>query len=119
MPNLQDQVSKVTISDGFLNELLRFDFTSTKKGRGHASLLIERKKKDGDQQEQIIRNQNSSLVGNAHIQFSPSNQVLHPPAGVMDVAKWHNQLTSAQKLAYQRGLQGMSGNKSEADGFNK
>ena len=51
MPNLQDQVSKVTISDGFLNELLRFDFTSTKKGRGHASLLIERKKKDGDQQE--------------------------------------------------------------------
>ena len=48
MPNLQDQVSKVGISDNYLNELLRYDFTSTKKGRGHASLLIERKKKEGD-----------------------------------------------------------------------
>ena len=46
MPNLQDQVSKVTISDGFLNELLRYDFISTKKGRGFSSLLIKRKQKN-------------------------------------------------------------------------
>ena len=34
-----------------------------------------------------------------------------------DVKKWHDQLTSKQKAAYQKGLQGISGNKSEADGF--
>ena len=35
----------------------------------------------------------------------------------MDVKKWHDQLNSKQKEAYQRGLNGMSGNKSEADGL--
>ena len=41
--NLQDQKKKLDISDDFLNDLLRYDFVSTKKGRGHSSLLINRK----------------------------------------------------------------------------
>ena len=35
----------------------------------------------------------------------------------MDTKKWYDQLTSNQKAAYQRGVQGVSGNKSEADGL--
>jgi hypothetical protein len=35
----------------------------------------------------------------------------------MDVKRWHDQLDSKKKEAYQRGLLGLSGNKSEADGF--
>ena len=33
----------------------------------------------------------------------------------MDVRKWYEQLNSKEKDAYQRGIQGLSGNKSEAD----
>ena len=48
--NLQDRKSKLAISDDFLNELLKYDFTSSKKGRGFSSLLIERQsKKDKEQ----------------------------------------------------------------------
>ena len=36
----------------------------------------------------------------------------------MDVRKWYEQLNSKEKDAYQRGIKGMSGNKSEADMFN-
>ena len=43
------------------------------------------------------------------------NDVLHAPAGVMDVRKWYEQLNSKEKDAYQRGIKGLSGNKSEAD----
>ena len=39
-PNLQDLKQKTDIDDEFLNELLKYDFTSTKKGRGFSSLLI-------------------------------------------------------------------------------
>ena len=48
--NLQDKKFKVGISDEFLNELLKYDYTSTKKGRGFSSLLIQRKNKNDNNQ---------------------------------------------------------------------
>ena len=40
-PNLQDKKLNMAVSDDFLNELLKYDFTSTKKGgRAVSSILI-------------------------------------------------------------------------------
>ena len=33
------------VDESYMNELLKYDFTSTKKGRGFTSLLVERKRK--------------------------------------------------------------------------
>ena len=44
--------------------------------------------------------------------------VLHAPADVMDVKRWYQSLTPNQQAQYQRGLHGLSGNKSEADYMN-
>lgn len=38
--NLQDKKFSMAIDEQYLNELLKYDFTSTKKGRGYSSLLI-------------------------------------------------------------------------------
>ena len=40
--NLQDNTWNVAMSEEYVNELLKYDFTSTKKGRGHRSLLVKR-----------------------------------------------------------------------------
>ena len=41
---------------------------------------------------------------------------MRPPQGVMDVKRWHDQLTPAQRAAYQRGLDSIDvrGNNSDA-----
>ena len=41
-PNLQDQKFKVGISDEFLDQMLMYDYKSSKKGRSSTSLLIQR-----------------------------------------------------------------------------
>jgi len=38
----------MAVDDEYLNELLKYDFTSTKKGRGYSSLLVQRKKNKRD-----------------------------------------------------------------------
>jgi len=43
--NLQDKKWNMALDEEYLNELLKYDFTSTKKGRGYSSLLIQRKQK--------------------------------------------------------------------------
>ena len=43
--NLQDQKFGMIVDESYMNELLKYDFTSTKKGRGFTSLLVERKRK--------------------------------------------------------------------------
>ena len=35
----------MAVDEEFLNELLKYDFVSTKKGRGNSSLLVQRKQK--------------------------------------------------------------------------
>jgi len=70
-----------------MNELLKYDFTSTKRGRGFTSLLVERKRK-------YAYNNNSNM--NVHRQEASFNQigVLKPPEGVMDVKLWYNSLSN-------------------------
>ena len=63
-PNLQDKKSKIEISDVFLNELIKYDYTSTKKGRGYSSLLIERKAKKQRDQNRPQRNTQQSFFHN-------------------------------------------------------
>ena len=81
----------MVMSEDYMNELLKYDFVSTKKGRGVSSILINRKKneKQKDYYQQVE---------------SPSG-ILRPPAGVMDIKRWHTQLTPGQKAAYQRGVE--------------
>jgi hypothetical protein len=43
-PNLQDRKVDMVVSEEYMNELLKYDFVSTKKGRGVSSILINRKK---------------------------------------------------------------------------
>lgn len=43
-PNLQDQKWNLNVDNEYINELLRYDFTSTKKGRGFTSLLVQKKR---------------------------------------------------------------------------
>ena len=31
------------VDEDYMNELLKYDFTSTKKGRGYSSLLVQKK----------------------------------------------------------------------------
>ena len=98
--NLQDQQWNMAIDEDFLNELIRHDFKSTKKGRGYTSLLVLKKPKNiGQQRQRDDRD--------PHGQQIPSNQaeVLRPPPMVMDMKRWHDQLTSKQKAAYQRGVE--------------
>ena len=38
----------MNLDDEYMNELLKYDFTSTKKGRGYSSLLVQRKKNQRD-----------------------------------------------------------------------
>ena len=115
-PNLQDKKSKIEISDEFLNELIKYDYTSTKKGRGYSSLLIERKAKKQRDQNRPQRNTQQTFFQNNQSRPNQNElQILRPPDGVMDVRKWYEQLNSKEKDAYQRGMKGLSGNKSEAD----
>ena len=103
--NLQDQKWNMAIDEDFLNELIRHDFKSTKKGRGYTSLLVLKKPKAVVQQRDDRDH---------HDQQIPSNQaeVLRPPPMVMDMKRWHDQLTSKQRAAYQRGLEA---DRAEAD----
>ena len=43
--NLQDKKFGINVDESYLNELLKYDFVSTKKGRGYTSLLVKRKLK--------------------------------------------------------------------------
>ena len=38
--NLQDKRWRMNVSEEYMNELLKYDFQSTKKGRGYSSLLV-------------------------------------------------------------------------------
>ena len=71
------------VNEDYLNELLKYDFTSTKKGRGYSSLLVQRK---------INNKMQGQMPGEQQI---PNNQaeVIYPPEGVMDVSRWYNSLT--------------------------
>ena len=44
-PNLQDKKVNMVVSEEYMNELLKFDFQSTKKGRGISSILIQKKER--------------------------------------------------------------------------
>ena len=39
-PNLQDKKTKMLVSEEYMDELLKYDFQSTKKGRAMSSILI-------------------------------------------------------------------------------
>ena len=86
--NLQDKKWNMAVDDEYLNELLKYDFTSTKKGRGYSSLLVQRKKNKRDPNpHRVNQDPLDELI--------PNNQlgVLHAPNGVMDVKLWHDKLT--------------------------
>ena len=112
--NLRNTKFNMLVDESYLNELLKYDFTSTKRGKGYSSLFVQRKQKQGGQS-------GSSINPNAQEQQIPNNQndVLHAPTGVMDVKHWYNRLTPAQRAAYERGLKGESGNKSDAEVLNR
>ena len=79
----------MAVDEEYLNDLLRYDFTSTKKGRGYSSLLVQRKQKGYNQAQQRVNEVPQHQI--------PSNQeeVLLRPQGVMDVARWHDQLSAS------------------------
>ena len=52
-PNLQDRKVDMVVSEEYMNELLKYDFVSTKKGRGVSSILINRKKNSKPQSKQL------------------------------------------------------------------
>ena len=81
------------VDESYMNELLKYDFTSTKKGRGFTSLLVERKRKK-------VYDYTANM--NTHRQEVPDNfwEPLKPPEGVMDVKLWYNSLSSKDKAAY-------------------
>lgn len=70
-----------------MNELLKYDFKSAKKGRGMSSILI--------------RDMNKKRVGQAPTnatekqQQNGDNNILTQPPGVMNVKKWYDKLTPA------------------------
>ena len=78
----------MAVDEEYMNELLKYDFTSTKKGRGFSSLLVQRKKNQQYPDTQRVDQQPLD-------ELIPNNQlgVLHVPSGVMDVKLWHNKLT--------------------------
>ena len=41
--NLQDKQVGLAISEEYLNELLKYDFQSSKKGRGKSSILLRKR----------------------------------------------------------------------------
>ena len=86
----------MAISEEFLDELIKHDFQSTKKGRGYTSLLVKRKQKG------YLPTGRLSGPRIPTGQYIPASQatVLYPPAGVMDISKWFKQLTPAQQAAY-------------------
>ena len=43
LKNLQDRKWNMDVDEEYMNELLRYNFQSTKKGRGFSSLLVQRK----------------------------------------------------------------------------
>ena len=63
--NLQDQKYTMVIKEEFIDELLKYDYQSKKKGRGLSSLLISKigkgqpykKRKNDEADEQIVPNQ--------------------------------------------------------------
>ena len=77
----------MAVDDEYLNDLLKFVFTSIKKGRGYSSLLVQRKK--NHQYPDAYRLNQESFE-----ELIPNNQlgVLHAPNGVMDVKLWHDKL---------------------------
>ena len=66
----------MVVSEEYMNELLKYDFTSTKKGRGLSSILLHKKERKQKGQQQQHQDEGS--------------QILQPPAGVMDVKRWHD-----------------------------
>ena len=42
-PNLQDKKMNMVVSNEYMDELLKYDFTSTKKGRGLSSILLHKR----------------------------------------------------------------------------
>ena len=47
------------IDEDYMNELLKYDFTSTKKGRGYSSLLVQKKIKNKLYVERVNHEDNS------------------------------------------------------------
>jgi hypothetical protein len=86
--NLQDKKWNMAVDEEYMNELLKYDFTSTKKGRGFSSLLVQRKKNQQYPDAQRVDQEPLD-------ELIPNNQlgVLHVPSGVMDVKLWHDKLT--------------------------
>ena len=81
------QINKKTqlaIPEELIDELLKFDYVSKKKGNRRGTLLLKKKK--------------TNLQG-----AQLSGGILQPPAGG-DVSIWHSKLTPAQRAAYERGL---------------
>ena len=50
---MQDQKFGMIVDEDYMNELLKYDFTSTKKGRGYSSLLVQKKIKNKLQGPQV------------------------------------------------------------------
>ena len=71
------------VDEAYMNELLKYDFVSSKKGRGYSSLLVEKKADRGQRQEEVDKDAPSGQMQNNQ------SDVLHAPSGVMDVRKWY------------------------------
>ena len=78
--NLQDQKWSIAVDDEYLNELLKYDFTSTKKGRGFTSLLVK-KKREQKQDGKDNQSQHGNLVKAQKVNDN-NEQVMNPPPGV-------------------------------------
>ena len=89
--NLQDQKFACDIDDEYIDELLKYDFVSKKKGRGCSSLLISRKNKR-------VR---APPPGDAAA--PPPTGHLEAPPGCMDVRRWYESLTPAQQRDHREG----------------
>ena len=55
-PNLQDKQWSMEIKDEFIDELLKYDYISTKKGRGISSILLNKMGKGQSYKKQRTSN---------------------------------------------------------------
>ena len=84
-----------------MDEMLKYDYKSSKKGRSSTMLLIQRqprknkKQKRGDEENMVPVDQSIFNLGN-----NTAHDILKPPTGVMDVSRWYNQLTPMQQAAF-------------------
>ena len=104
MPNLQDKKFDMVISDEYIDEFLKYDYKSSKKGRGFSSILINKKKQNAEESKDQIPQASQNTHAGQQIDSS-TNGILVAPPGVQNVKLWYDKLNPAQKQAYQRGIE--------------